>query len=115
MIYSMYENIKSCVRINNETSAFFSKRMRDKRRRKLIPLLFSLYLNDLETFIIFGGVNSIVLEVVSNESRIYLKLLILLYADDTIIFLDDKDNFQKALDNFHEYCFAWKLKVNLTK
>ena len=72
-------------------------------------------MNDLETFIISGGVNSIDLEVVSNESHIYLKLLILLYADDTIIFSDDKDNFQKALDNFHEYCIAWKLKVNLTK
>ena len=48
--------------------------------------------------------NSIDLEIISDEIHVYLKLLILLYADDTIIFSNDKENFQKALDNFHEYC-----------
>ena len=74
-----------------------------------------MYLNDLENFIISGGVSSIDLEIISNETHVYLKLLILLYADDTIIFSNDKENFQKALDNFHEHCTMWKLKVNLTK
>ena len=61
----------------------------------LSPLLFSLYLNDLENFIISGGVSSIDLEIIFNEIHVYLKLLILLYADDTIIFSNDKENFQK--------------------
>ena len=123
IVYNMYENIKSCVRINDETSAFFPSECGVRQGENLSPLLFSLYLNDLENFIISGGVSSIDLEIISsidleiisNETHVYLKLLILLYADDTIIFSNDKENFQKALDNFHEYCTMWNLKVNLTK
>lgn len=111
----MYENIKSCVRINDETSAFFQSECGVRQGENLSPLLFSLYLNDLENFIISGGVSSLDLEIISNEIHVYLKLLTLLYADDTIIFSNNKENFQKALDNFYEYCIIWKLKVNLTK
>ena len=115
IVYNMYQNIKSCVRINNETSAFFPSECGVRQGENLSPLLFSLYLDDLENFIISGGVDSINLQIRSNEIQVYIKLLILLYADDTIIFSNDKRNFQKALDNFHEYCTIWKLKVNLTK
>ena len=115
IVFNMFENIKSCVRINDETSAFFPRECGVRQGQNLSPLLFSLYLNDLETFITSGGVNSIDLEIISDEIHVYLKLLILLYADDTIIFSNDKENFQKALDNFHVYCNIWKLKVNLTK
>ena len=65
-----------------------------------------MYLNDLENFIISSGVNTIDLEIISEEVHVYIKLLILLYAED---------NFEKALDNFHEYCTLWKLKINITK
>ena len=115
IVYNMYENIKSCVRINDETSAFFPSECGVRQGENLSPLLFSLYLNDLENFIISGGVSIIDLEIISNETHVYIKLLILLYADDTIIFSNDKENFQKVLDNFHEYCTMWKLKVNITK
>ena len=115
IVYNMYENIKSCVRINNETSAFFPSECGVRQGENLSPLLFSMYLDDLENFIISGGVDSINLEIRTNEIHVYLKLLILLYADDTIIFSNNKTNFQKALDNFHEYCTIWKLKVNLSK
>ena len=50
-----------------------------------------------------------------TKSYVFLKLLILLYADDTIIFSDNKDDFQKGLDAFHEYCQMWKLQVNYDK
>ena len=115
IVYNMYENIKSCVRINNETSAFFPSECGVRQGENLSPLLFSMYLDDLENFIISGGVDSINLEIRTNEIHVYLKLLILLYADDTIIFSNNKTNFQKALDNFHEYCTIWKLKINLSK
>ena len=115
IIYNMYENIKSCVRINNETSAFFPSEFGVRQGENLSPLLFSLYLDDLENFIISGGVDSIDLEIRTNELFVYIKLLILLYADDTIIFSNDKENFQKALDNFYEYCAIWKLKINFIK
>ena len=115
MIFNIYENIKSCVRTNEETSIFFPSEYGVRQGENLSTLLFSLYLNDLENFIISGGVDTIDLNFIVQESHLYLKLLILLYADDTIIFSNDKNNFQKALDNFHEYCNIWKLKVNISK
>ena len=44
-----------------------------------------------------------------------MKMLILLYADDTIIFSDDPNNLQYALNTFENYCKKWKLTVNISK
>ena len=63
------------------------------------PLLFAIYLNDLESFLLSGGIDTIDLEILSQKSINYVELIILLYADDTKIFSCDKVNYQKALDN----------------
>ena len=90
----MYENIKSCVKINDETSAFFLSQCGVRQGENLSPLPFSMYLNDLDFFLISGGVNSIDLEIIS-EVHVYIKLLILLYADGTIFSPTTKTIFQK--------------------
>ena len=115
VIYNMYDNIKSRIKHQNEFSAFFPSDCGVRQGENLSPLLFAIYLNDLESFLLSGGVDTIDLEILSQESITYVKLLILLYADDTIIFSCDKDNFQKALENFQEYCQTWKLKINYSK
>ena len=66
-----------------------------------------MYLNDLEAYLLASGTEPINLEFQNDEILCFLKLLILLYADDTIIFSDNKDDFQKGLDAFHEYCQMW--------
>ena len=55
------------------------------------------------------------LEFVSDTIYIYLKLFILLYADDTVIFGVDQTSFQKNLDIFYEYAKMWKLDINYDK
>ena len=45
----------------------------------------------------------ITLEFVSEDLYFYLKLLVLLYVDDTVIFGTDETSFQKNLDVFYEY------------
>ena len=45
----------------------------------------------------------------------YLKILVLLYADDTVIFGTDPESFQHNLDMFYEYCQLWKLNVKYNK
>ena len=115
IIHSMYENIKSCVKLDNQSSSFFASECGVRQGENLSPLLFSLYLNDLESFLLSGGVESLELEVITQELPIYLKLLLLLYADDTVIFSNDKENFQTCLDNFYEYCIMWKLNINFDK
>ena len=45
----------------------------------------------------------------------YLKILVLLYADDTVIFGTDAESFQHNLDMFYEYCQLMKFNVNYNK
>ncbi len=49
------------------------------------------------------------------DLSLWLKLLVLLYADDTVILSSSKTDFQNSLDIFHNYCDNWHLKVNLNK
>ena len=60
-------------------------------------------------------VQSIKCEYNDNNILIFCKLLLLLYADDTVIFSESADELQNALNVFQEYCKTWKLTVNITK
>ena len=40
---------------------------------------------------------------------------VILYADDTVIMSETKEDLQKQLDVFSEYCKFWQLKVNVEK
>jgi hypothetical protein len=79
--------------------------------------LFSLYLNDLEHSLQSKnslGLNCITDEI-ENELDIFIKMLVTLYADDTVLFADSAVEMQIQLDNFSEYCSLWKLNVNSSK
>jgi hypothetical protein len=69
----------------------------------LSPLLFSIYLNDLEKY--FIELNGNPLELLSeqsvNELNVFIKLFVILYADDTVILTDTKEGVQNALNIFH--------------
>ena len=111
----MYENIKSCVKANKITSTFFEDQCGIRQGGNLSPMLFAIYLNDLEYFLLSGGVKTLHLKILTNELTLYLKLLILLYANDTVIMSKNKINFQKCLNEFYDYCQMWKLNINFNK
>ena len=46
---------------------------------------------------------------------IFLKLFLLLYADDTGLFSENEIDMQQALSVFETYCKKWKLAVNTEK
>ena len=50
-IFSMYTGIKSCDAYNGGQSSFFSSFREVRRGEHLSPVLFALFLNDLETFL----------------------------------------------------------------
>ena len=84
---------------------------------KLSLFLLALYLSDLEEYLSENSVNH--LEFL-NENCIqhigmYLKLFLLLYADDTIIFAESAEDLQAALNIFEEYCSELKLSINVSK
>ena len=45
----------------------------------------------------------------------YIKLFIILYADDTVLLSETADGLQRTLTCFEQYCNIWKLKVNTNK
>ena len=50
-----------------------------------------------------------------DDLTVFLKIFVLLYADDTIIFGMDEKNFQDNLNVFFEYSEIWKLDINFSK
>ena len=79
--------------------------------------MFGLYLNYLETFLTSKnsqGVKSIS-EDFKNELQIYVKLLTILCADDTVLLAESAEELQSELNYFYEYCEKWNLKVNTRK
>ena len=64
----------------------------------LSPFLFSIYLNDIETDFINNECQSIDIEL--------LKVFLMLYADDIVIFTNDEQGLQKGLDVLHNYWYT---------
>ena len=114
VIFNMYNSIKSRVSQNGNLSAQFMSECGVRQGENLSPILFSIYLNDLQAHMQSNGSVGIELGDPLNET-IWLKLLLLLYADDTIIVSDSPVDFQNSLNLFNDYCNEWKLKVNMSK
>ena len=66
-----------------------------------------MYINDLEKELIQKGAEGIDIGM--------LKLYLLLYADDIVIFSNTSEGLQKGLDILSDYCQKWKLTVNIDK
>ena len=115
IITNMYESMMSCVKINGETSTFLPASVVFDKVRTFPPVLYALYLNDLESFLLSGGVETLDFELLTDEINMYLKVLLLLYADDTVIFSNNEHNFKECLNEFSEYCKFWKLNINYNK
>ena len=107
IIKSIYTTVKSRVKNNNTLSESFSCNIGVRQGECLSPFLFAMYVNDLEQELDDKGVNGIDIGMV--------KLLLLLYADDIVLFAKTAEELQKSLDILEEYCDRWKLTVNKSK
>ena len=86
----MYNNIKSCIMYNNEKSDFLACMQGVRHLENLSSFLFSIFVNDLEDY--FEELNALPLgtatipEKIQNTFHTFIQILVLLYADDTVIF-----------------------------
>lgn len=72
-------------------------------------------MNDLEVYLDVKQNHGVILDLENDDFVLYLKIIVLLYADDMVIISDDAQSFQKSLNDFYEYCKLWKLAINIDK
>ena len=85
-IMYMYKRVKSKVKVNNDISIGFECNWRVGQGECLSPVLFAMYVNDLEhEFQLKGG---------ESIDKSMLKIFLLLYADDITIFASSAEEFK---------------------
>ena len=114
VIKSMYANIKSCVSNDGMMSDFFSSGVGVRQGENLSPILIALFVNDLKNFFELNDCRGI--DIYFDASiDMYFKIMMLLYADDTVILAETALDLQHSLNCLYEYSSLWKLNVNRSK
>lgn len=104
---SMYTHVKSYVRTATGVSETFYCSHGVRQGESLSPFLFAMFINDMEeTFASCPGAGIHIADV---------KLFLLLYADDSVIFAESAQGLKESLVYLSEYCNRWGLKVNVDK
>ena len=90
-----------------------------RQGENLSPLLFSIFLNELNTFIEPASKGLSLIEgTVSNiDDRLstVLKLHILLYADDNVLLAEIPNDLQNCIRVMEDYYNTWGIKINSSK
>ena len=84
-------------------------------RAKICPPSYFPSIYDLEQGFHQNKANGVSCETNDNRLYAYLKIFIILFADDTVLFSNTKEDLQYMLNIFEQYCRTWKLTVNISK
>ena len=103
IIKAMYKGIKSKVKYSNRLSNEFYCDLGVRQGECLSPILFSMFLNDIEEQFILKGLDGVDIGII--------KPFVLLHADDQ----ESAEGLQKGFDVLADYCNRWKVKVNTNK
>ena len=121
VIYNLYLHAKSCVKKGKDFSEFFLCNIGVRQGENLSPILFSFFLNDFARSVgsKYKGlpkISKMCSDWLSSEDvEVFIRLFVLLYADDTIVLAESEQELQNALVGVYEYCEQWDLKVNVEK
>ena len=103
----MYEKTKLSVRLPSGITEFFPSNVGLKQGCNMSPILFNLFLNDINEIFDVSFCHPVSL---GN-----IKLSNLLYADDLILISETKTGLQSCLDNLQEYYQKWKLRSTIKR
>ena len=107
IVRSMYRSVKNKVRHGNSYSEFLEIGVGLKQGEICSPLLWSLFIEDLEQFLNSGDNSGLHINS--------LMLIVLLYADDMALMAESPEQLQSSLDDLKLYCDRWGLTVNSDK
>jgi hypothetical protein len=105
----MYCTVKSCIKHCNTLSDFFDISVGLRQGQNNSPILFALFLKDIESFIKYDTEGDFGLNLFD------LSFVILLFADDMVLIGKSVEELQTSLTNLFNYCEKWGLEVNTEK
>ena len=76
IVKNMYQNIKSRVKANGQQSAIFSSEIGVRQGENISPILFSLFLNDVERYLVMNNNNGITMDYRHEDANFYLQILV---------------------------------------
>ena len=103
----MYVEVKSCVCSKNGLTNFFNYCRSVRQGCLLSPLLFSLYINDLVTYLENEGVAGVELWDI--------RLCAMLYADDLTLIAESKHDLKLQMKTLGNYTNRWDMEINSSK
>ena len=106
IIMSMYSAVRSRVFLDGNSSHSFECKLGVRQGECLSPFLFAIYINDLEENISETNAGITIGDI---------KMFLLFYADDVVLFSETPEGLQSEIDKLHNYCQKWKLKLNTDK
>lgn len=106
-IKAMYSVVRSSIKHNQKTSDFINSNIGVKQGDPSSSLLFMMFVND-----IIENINTNIDGIFTIDE---IKLFLLLYADDQVLFATSPLSVQSMLTDIENYCNTWGLKINTDK
>lgn len=114
VVLSMYSQTKSLLKCNGLYTNSFNCNIGIRQGENLSSLLFSIFLNDLESYLNENDCDYIFVRD-HTHMHVFFKLFILLYADDTVLLATSISKFRKIMKEYENYCALWNVEINFSK
>ena len=106
-IKAMYSTVRAIIKHNRQTSNVINSNSGVKQGDPSSSLLFMMFVND-----IVSSINTDLNGIFSTED---MKLFLVLFADDQVLFSTSPTSLQSMLNDIESYCTAYGLKINVAK
>ena len=108
VLKSLYSNASIKIKTGGDLTEKIRVTKGVLQGESISPLLFSLFLSDLEEYLLSKGVRGVTVTHL-------IEVLLIGYADDLVMLADSYIEMKKVLKHLYDYCKQNELKVNLLK